>query len=276
MLPELDKELAEQYGSYASYATVADPILIDTYGDSPADEVDRLLDIFVKPESYVLDVGCGAGQTLCRLAPKVKAIWGFDQNTELLAATRQRVEHLALANVTLVAGNVALAEDVAQLPDNTFDVVLSRRGPDVNEDLIPKLQPEAVVIQELYQDPLGLKEIFGRQPFLPPVGSDRHPLIYHYRWLGLLPISVKEYFYEQYFRDVDHLASYLSKEAMLSHWRMPDAPYDETRDQAALALYGRYNQTPKGIRLMSHRTVYLFRRTAVQHYPAIPEAQPLY
>ena len=59
-----------------------------TYGDGPADEVDRLLDIFATPESQVLDLGCGAGFTLCRVAPKVKTIWGFDQETELLEAAQ--------------------------------------------------------------------------------------------------------------------------------------------------------------------------------------------
>ena len=72
------------------------------------------------------------------------------------------------------------------------------------------------------------------------------------------------------------MADYLGKEAMLSHWRMPSHPYDETRDKAALELYARYNSTPNGIRLLSQRKVYLFRRTDVQQYPAIPAAKPLY
>ena len=274
VLDQLDKELAERYGSYASYATEVDPVLINTVGDSPSGEVDRLVNIFSGPERCVLDLGCGASQTLCRLAPMVKAIWGFDQNNDLLTAARLRKEQLALSNVTLILGNVAIFDDVAHLPDNTFDIVLSRRGPNINENIMPKLKSDAVVIQELYQDPLGLKEIFGRQPFLPKVGTDPHGLINQYNWLGLLPISAKDYFYEQYFRDADHLASYLKLGGILGHWRMPNAPYDATRDLAALKLYERYNLTPAGIRLMGHSKVYLFRRAEVQHYPAIPEAQP--
>jgi hypothetical protein len=43
-LSDLDRELAGRHGSYASYPTEADPLLVETYGDNPADEVDRLLD----------------------------------------------------------------------------------------------------------------------------------------------------------------------------------------------------------------------------------------
>jgi SAM-dependent methyltransferase len=270
-----DGELAGRYGSYASYSTNADPILVETYGDGPADEVDRLLDVFATPESRVLDLGCGAGFTLCRLAQRVAAIWGFDQDADLLNATRQRAASLGLTNVTLVPGNVAVPDDVAPLPDGTFNVVLSRRGPNVNAALMPKLKPEACVIQELFQDSLGLLEIFGRKPFLSHAGDNPHWLVDEYSWLELFPVSIKAYYYESYFRDADHLAAYLSQETALYSWPMPPLPYDAERDRTALELYVRYNTTPKGVRVMNHRQVYLFRRTAVHYVPVAPELKPL-
>lgn len=273
---ELDQSLAQRYGAYASYRGEADAALVETYGDSPADEVDRLLDRLAGPGKTVLDLGCGAGFTLCRLAPNVEAIWGFDEEAELLAAARQRVAAMGLANATLVLGNVAQAGDVAQLPDHSFDLVFSRRGPNVTPELMEKLKPEAYVVQELAQDSFGLKEIFGRQPFLPQTGDNPHWLVYNYSWLGLFPVSIKEYYYEEFFRDADHLASYLSREYPLSDWTMPPMPYEEQRDRAALELYARYNTTSKGIRLLSHRKVYLFRRAAMNYFPVAPEIKPLY
>jgi hypothetical protein len=50
---------------------------------------------------------------------------------------------------------------------------------------------------------------------------------------------------------------------------------EEQRDRAALELYVRYNTTPKGIRIVNHRQIYLFRRTTVQYTPAAPEVKPL-
>lgn len=249
---------------------------METYGDSPADEVDRLLDIFARPDSRVLDLGCGAGFTLCQLAPRVAAIWGFDQDADLLAAARKRVASHGLANATLVPGNVAVSEDVAQLPDNTFDLVLSRRGPNVNAAMMAKLKPDAYVVQELVQDCLGLLEMFGRKSFLADVGDNPRWLVDEYSWLELFPVSIKEYYYESFFRDADHLATYLSQRRTLFSWPMPPMPYDEKRDRAALELYAQYNTTPKGIRLINHRKVYLFRRTAVQYAPVAPEVKPLY
>jgi SAM-dependent methyltransferase len=274
-LSKLDQELAKRYSSFASYPTDVDPILVETYGDDPADEVDRLLDIFARPDSRVLDLGCGAGFTLCRLAPRVSAIWGFEQDDDLLAAARQRVASLNLTNATLVLGNVAYPDDVAQLPNNTFDVVLSRRGPNVNASLMTKLKPETYVVQELYRDSPGLLEMFGRKSFLPDVGDNPHWLVDEYSWLELFPISIKEYYYDSYFRDADHLAAYLLQEKMLFSWPMPSMPYEEERDRIALELYVRYNTTSKGVRVVNHRKVYLFRRATVHYFPVAPEVKPL-
>ena len=83
----LDKQLAERFGGYASYKRDDEPLL-ETYGDAPAEEVDRLLDKVCTSDKHVLDLGCGAGFTLCRLAPKVAEIWGFDEEPDLLEATR--------------------------------------------------------------------------------------------------------------------------------------------------------------------------------------------
>lgn len=273
-LDESDKQLATTYGPYASYKTDVDPISVETYGDGPAEEVDRLLTIYVTPESQVLDLGCGAGFTLCQLATKSAKIWGFDQNPELLEAARQRVAAEKLTNVTLVEGNVAVESDVASLPDNTFDVVLSRRGPNINQALLPKLKPNVYIIQEFHQDNLGLLEAFGRKSLLTAEVQNPNKLVADYSWLGFFPVSIKEYFYESFFKDADHLAAYLSQKTMFGSWPMPPIPYDEARDRAALTLYAQFNTTPKGLRVIHHRKVYLFRRTAVHYAPAAPEVKP--
>jgi SAM-dependent methyltransferase len=273
-LLELDHQLAQQYGAYASYTNQVDPILIETHGDGPTEEMDRLLDLFARPESQLLDLGCGAGFTLCRLAPHVRAIWGVDGDDDLLAASRLRVASLGLTNISLIQGDVTAPEVATQLPNEAFDLVYSRRGPNVSA-VISKLKPEAYVVQELYQDCLGLLEMFGRKTFLADVGDNPRWLVDEYSWLGLFPVSIKEYYYESFFRDSDHLAAYLSQKTMLYSWPMPPMPFVESRDRAALELYVRYNTTPKGIRVMNHRKVYLFRRTPVQYAPVAPDIKPL-
>ena len=273
-LKKLDQSLAQRYGSYASYPHENDPIFIKDHGDGPADEVDRLLDRLANPESQVLDLGCGVGFTLCSLAPRVRAIWGFDMEPELLEAARLRAVQSKIDNATFVQGNVALANDIAKLPDDTFDVVLSRRGPDLNQDLMPKLRSDAIVIQELYQAPLSLLEIFGRKTFLRDIWNNPHNKVARYQRLNLFPVSIKEYFAESFFQDADHLIAYLSRPNAFLSWPMPAIPYDEARDRQALELYIRYNTTPDGIRMINHRKVYLFRRMVVLQAPVAPEVKP--
>jgi SAM-dependent methyltransferase len=273
-LQNLDRSLAQRFGTYASFQNESDPILVRTFGDDPADEIDRLLDIFATPNCNILDLGCGAGFTLCRLAPKVRVIWGFDQEPELLEAARLRAAQSEVTNATFVQGNVAVAEDIAKLPDNTFDLVLTRRGPNVNKAVMPKLKADAMVVQELWQDPLALLEIFGRKTFLLDTWDNPHWLVNEYSWLDLFPVSIKEYFTESFFRDADHLIAYLSRPNAFLSWPMPPIPYDEARDRQALELYIRYNTTPQGIRMINHRKVYLFRRMDVLQAPAAPEVKP--
>jgi hypothetical protein len=157
-------------------------------------------------------------------------------------------------------------EDVKQLPENTFDLVLSRRGPNVN-NVMSKLKPNGFVIQELFQGYLGLLEIFGRKSFLADIGDNPRWLIDEYSRINLFPVSIKEYYLESYFRDTDHLAVHLARKTSLYEWPLPPIPYEEARDRQALELYARYNQTPNGIRMITCRHVYLFRRTPVLYAP---------
>ncbi len=266
---DFDRELAERYGAFTSYHSHASPIHTEYYGENPAAEVDRLLDHYATPASTVLDIGCGAGQTLCQLAPKVKAIWGITLGEDLLQATRQRIAHLGLTNAQVVYGNVKDPDAVQQLPKSTFDMAFSRRGPMFNEHLLPTLRPDAIFVQELVSNldgyPLG--EIFGRRYHAPYASTDQEVLLSHYAALGLFPISCKEYFYDEFFRDSAHLEAFLIQVgAMLSPWLLPHSlprkPYDPLYDRPALDLYVRYHTTEWGIRVQRQRKIFVLRRVA--------------
>jgi SAM-dependent methyltransferase len=265
-----DEILGEKYGDYAGFTTEASPASVNYFGEDPLNEVKRLLGMYVHPGSRILDIGCGAGQTLCRFAPQVQEAWGIDGAGDLLAGARERVRSLGLTNVRLVEGNITNSQDVAQLPDNYFDVAYTESGPNINEQLVRKLTDEAYFLQEIgghYSD-YQLPEILGRVPYTN--------YAYHH-WdqsrimpaadLGLLPVSYKNYFWEVYFRDLAHLEKYVSKEGVLSNWRLSPSPYIVERDRPALALYARYNQTPKGIRLLHHVQVLVWRRAPIHYYP---------
>jgi len=176
-----------------------------------------------------------------------------------------------LDNVKLIYGDTTSPDDVAKLPDDYFDVILSQRGPNMNEFLVKKLKEEGIFIQEYvgHFDVYPLKEIFGRRNYSPYDFYGVEAIICRYAEIELFPVSIKEYFYNEYYADIEHLKSYLVQQqgANLSNWRLPNRPYEEDLDRVSLELYAKYNMTSKGIRLMRHRNIFVFRKTKVSYYP---------
>lgn len=264
---DFDRELAERYGVFTSYRSHAYPSHIEYYGEDPTVEFDRLLDHYAGPESSVLDIGCGAGQTLCRLAPGVKLIRGITLGEDLFQATRMRIEHLKLSNAQVLYGDVRDSNVVQQLPENSFDLIYSRRGPLLNEHLMRVLRQNAIFIQEVVSNndgyPLG--EVFGRRYYPPDAASDQALLLHRYAGYGFVPVSCKEYYYEEFFRDSEHLEAFLIQVGpMLTPWMLsqtqPHRAYDPASDQSALDLYVRYNTTPQGVRVLRQRKILVLRR----------------
>ena len=139
----------------------------------------------------------------------------------------------------------------------------------MTEQLAKKLTKEGVFVVELAQDFLGLKEIFGRKPFLPGSTGDSDWAITSHHAIGLVPVSAKTYWYEEYFSGPDHLGRYLSSGAALSNWWMDACPFDPVRDLPALEMYARYNTTAEGLRLTGCRKIYVFCRQITNYYPVL-------
>jgi ubiquinone/menaquinone biosynthesis C-methylase UbiE len=55
----------------------------------------------LKPESVVLDVGCGSGMFFMQIAPKVDAVVGVDLSRELLLLAKKRAKELGTVSVVL-------------------------------------------------------------------------------------------------------------------------------------------------------------------------------
>ncbi len=269
-LAELDCELASQFGDYASFETAVMPTF-EFYGDSPNAEFKRLLHLYLMPESAILDLGCGAGQTICKLAPQVKEVWGFDQEPVLLAGAKRRVTESGFENVNLIDGNAAEAKDVEKLPDNHFDLVFTERGPNLNHNLVRKLKSGGIFLQELVSqfDGFHLRELLGRRPFTSYAFRNQVDfMLANLANLDIRPISFREFYHDAFFRDLAHFEAYLEQvPATLSNWRLGSKPYQPEVDRQALKLYVQYNQTPRGIRLLRHRIIFIGRKEPVHFYP---------
>ena len=115
----------------------------------------------------------------------------------------------------------------------------------------------ALMTEQAPQRVYPLREMFGRDRYPGYSAGSHEPLLKRYAELGLAVVSVKEYFYEQYFRDADHLEACLIQTPLLNNWRTDYRPYDRSADRAALELYVRYNATSRGVRLMGHRKLFV-------------------
>jgi SAM-dependent methyltransferase len=81
--------------------------------------------IGVKPRIKVLDLGCGDGTTALPAAKLGAEVLGVDISSNLVAAGNRRAKEQGLANLKFQEGD---ASNLEQLPDKTFDLVVSIFG----------------------------------------------------------------------------------------------------------------------------------------------------
>jgi ubiquinone/menaquinone biosynthesis C-methylase UbiE len=101
--------------------------LAEAYLESPVhargDDLETILAFAdPKPDDIALDLGCGVGHTLRRVAERVRLAVGADATTGMLAGARTLLARQNIANVVLVA---TPAETLPFL-DGSFDVVTCR------------------------------------------------------------------------------------------------------------------------------------------------------
>ena len=69
-LRRLDERLAQRHGAYLSYPTDEGPASVEHHGQPPAELVDRLLDLYARPDGCFLQGGTGPPAARRSLAPR--------------------------------------------------------------------------------------------------------------------------------------------------------------------------------------------------------------
>lgn len=82
-------------------------------------------DLGVTPGMRVLDLACGDGATALPMARLGAEVLGVDLARNLVAAAQARVRSEGLTNIRIIEGD---AMDLSDLPDDSFDLVLSMFG----------------------------------------------------------------------------------------------------------------------------------------------------
>ena len=104
------------------FGPAAEAYLASTVHAQGEDLGDVIAFLGPKPDEIVLDLGCGVGHTLRRVAPRVRLAVGADATAGMLEGARTLMEREGITNVALV---VTTAESLPFL-DASFDAVTCR------------------------------------------------------------------------------------------------------------------------------------------------------
>jgi SAM-dependent methyltransferase len=95
----------------------------------------ELVDQFLRPDSDVLDLGCGHGELTLSLAARCRTIVGIEREPGYLELARELAAEQNVKNARFYEVNLAGVEDEDRvfagipLADNSIDLFVNRRGP---------------------------------------------------------------------------------------------------------------------------------------------------
>ncbi|QQG46103.1 MAG: class I SAM-dependent methyltransferase [Candidatus Niyogibacteria bacterium] len=198
-------------------------------------------------DKTALDIGCADGRFTLKIAEKFHKTFGIDISSEMLAKAKQFQEEQKVSNVTFQKA------EAEKLPfkDKYFDLIYSRRGPTPYQEIHRVLKKSGCFIEIGIgeKDAKELKEVFGRgQNF---GGWDKSVLASkktELETLGFKEIFAKEFFYSEYYSDIDNFSLWLESVPIFKD-------FDPTKDGKFLSEYVEKMKTQEGIELKRHRVV---------------------
>ncbi len=91
------------------------------YGELEFIYTKKHLDEYIRPETAVIELGCGAGYYAAQFAGRCKSYLGVDLVPENVALLQEKIQSGHLENVEARVGD---ATDLTGIPDQSFDLVL--------------------------------------------------------------------------------------------------------------------------------------------------------
>ncbi len=113
------------------------------------------LDALVRPDTDILDVGCGHGELTLGLAARCRSAVGIERDPGLVGLAQELAAERGVQNVRFVQARLASRDEQGPgavgipLPDNSIDLFTNRRGPILDRYLneaIRVARPGAVVL----------------------------------------------------------------------------------------------------------------------------------
>jgi ubiquinone/menaquinone biosynthesis C-methylase UbiE len=151
----------------------------------------------VEPSHRLLDVGCGTGDLVWRLAPKAEEVVGIDLSPAMVEFAQDTLSQRSVPHVSFVLGDVTKA--LAELPDDHFDVATmtlvlhempeEARGPVLRE--VTRLARRVLCVD--FRAPMPWNVAGVRNRFLEVAAGREHYRAYRaFQRMGGVPGAARE------------------------------------------------------------------------------------
>lgn len=111
----------DQIGGSGWVSSYTGELLSTTEMEEYKNNVTLKLEKYLHPEARVLEIGCGSGLTLFKLAPKVGYYLGTDISEAIIEKNKHQASELNLTNVDF---RVLAAHESSQILDQSFDIII--------------------------------------------------------------------------------------------------------------------------------------------------------
>ncbi len=199
----------------------------------------------------VLDIGCGPGEFTLRVARKAKSVTGIDASKVALEFAVHNLAKSGFKNVTFRHGNARKLP----FPDNSFDLVYSRRGPASDslqtlKQILRVLRKRGIFMEITIgeRDKQNVAEIFSRGQLL---GFKGQVSTVKKRWLekvGFKTSTARDYMGMEIFYSLDDLITRLKTARIIPG-------FEVERDKTFLEAVRARCMTERGIETPVHRVV---------------------
>lgn len=199
----------------------------------------------------ILDEGCGSGVFTLKIAKRARRITGIDTSTIALKLAGRNLKRNGLSNVDFRLGD---ARHIP-FPDNSFEVVYSRRGP--GSDSIRTLAEayrvlkDGGVFMEITigeRDKQNLARIFGRGQMLHVKGQISTTKKQMMKKARFTRVVTREYLATEVFRGMSDLLVRLQS-APIIPW------FDRRKDAVFFGRVKKECMTDRGVETPVHRVV---------------------
>lgn len=209
---------------------------------------------YLKPTSYVLDIGTGGGEIFIEFSSFFKKGVGIDSALDMIQKAKENIPAYLEDKISFLV----MSAEKLKFPNDTFDIVLNRHAPLHPKEIIKVLKPSGFFITEQVgpKNTENICNIFGcgvggEYEIDPEQNIDK--IIDVFKNNGCKIIDYKEYNVKYWFSDIESLIFWLKGIPI------PEDFHIEKHWRQVNIIINNYT-TPEGIETNEHRILIIIKK----------------